>query len=248
MSALTLPRLIVAVGATLLGSTVFSSLGFGIGMVAIPILLLQFDPQTTIVVLNSVEVPLVALMVWQNRSYLKMAEMLPIAVAGLVGALLGAFVLVSAADRPLRISIGALIIALTLVTALNFRGPIPKPRIVGPVVGFVVGLMLTALGIGGPLLALFMLARDWQRDTIRGSMSLLFLFVMPTAVFGYALGGLYTTERVMLSLVVTLPVLAGFFLGSEIARSMNERVFRVGAIAVIMVTSVVVLARELAQL
>lgn len=248
MDSLALVQIVVAVAASFVGSTVFSTVGFGIGMVAIPVFLLVLDPQTAVVMLNTVEVPLMALMVFQNRSHLKMAETLPIAVSGLAGALVGAFILVSANDRPLRISIVALIIALTIVTLFNFRGPIPKPHVVGPIIGFVVGLMLTALAIGGPLLALFMLARLWQRHTIRGSLSLYFLFIMPTAVFGYAVGGLYTSERVILTAIVTAPVVMGFLLGSRFARNMNERVFRNAAIAVIIVTSVAVLIRELTQL
>ncbi len=248
MGSLTLLQIVVAVVASFVGSTVFSTVGFGIGMVAIPIFLLVLDPQTAVVMLNTVEVPLMALMVFQNRSHLKVAETVPIAASGLVGALVGVFILESADERPLRISIVALIIALTVVTAFNFRGPIPKPHVVGPIVGFVVGLMLTTLAIGGPILALFMLALLWQRHAMRGSMSLYFLFIMLTAVFGYAVRGLYTSERVILTAIVTLPVVMGFLLGSRFARNMNERVFRNAAIAVIMVTSLVVLIRELAQL
>ena len=234
--------------ATLVGSTVFSALGFGIGMVSIPILLLAFDAQTAVVMLNTVEVPLSVLMVWQNRRHLERGEILPITIAGLVGAIVGAFVLAASAERPLRISIIVLIVALTVVTALNLRAGLPMPRFLGPVIGFLVGLLLTALGVGGPLLALYMLARQWQRDTIRGSMSLLFLFVMPAAVAGYALNGLYNAERLTLTAVTLAPVTAGFFLGSRIARGLNERVFRIAAIAVIATTSAVVLAQEAAAL
>lgn len=215
-------------------------------MVSIPLLLLAYDPQTAVVMLNTVEVPLSALMVWQNRRHLERGEMLPIAIAGLVGALLGAFVLAASAERPLRISIIALIVTLTIVTALNFRGIMTMPKWAGPPIGFIVSLLLTALGIGGPLLALYMIARRWKRDAIRGSMSLLFMVVMPTAIVGYAASGLYTQERLVVSAIALAPVLAGFFAGSRIARRMDERVFRYAAIGVIAATSAVVLAREVA--
>ncbi len=248
MASLTLARLAIASAATLVGSTVFSALGFGIGMVSIPILLLAFDAQTAVVMLNTVEVPLSVLMVWQNRRHLERGEMLPIAVAGLLGALVGSFVLAASAERPLRISIIVLIVVLTAITALNMRAGVPMPRFLGPVIGFLVGLMLTALGVGGPLLALYMLARQWGRDTIRGSMSLLFLFVMPAAMAGYAVNGLYDADRLTLTAATLAPVIAGFFLGSRIARRMNERVFRIAAIGVIAITSTLVLVREAAAL
>ena len=248
MASLTLARLAIAAAATLVGSTVFSTIGFGIGMVSIPILLLAFDAQTAVVMLNTVEVPLSVLMVWQNRRHLERGEILPITIAGLLGAIVGAFVLAASAERPLRISIIVLIVVLTVVTALNLRTGMPMPRFLGPIIGFLVGLMLTALGVGGPLLALYMLARQWQRDAIRGSMSLMFLFVMPAAVAGYTVNGLYNTERLTLTAVTLTPVIAGFFLGSKIAQRMDERLFRVAAIAVIATTSAVVLVREVAAL
>ena len=79
-------------------------------------------------------------------------------------------------------------------------------------------------------------------------MSLLFMFVMPAAVVGYAVHGLYTPERLAVSAVTLAPVIAGFFLGSRIAQRMNERVFRFAAIGVIAITSAVVLAQEVTAL
>ena len=248
MPSLTLTQLAIAAAATLVGSTVFSAIGFGIGMVSMPILLLAFEAETAVVMLNTVEVPLSVLMVWQNRRHLERGEILPITIAGLVGAIVGPFVLAAFPERPLSISIIVLIVVLTVVTALNLRAGMPMPRFLGPIIGFLVGFMLTVLAVGGPLLALYMLARQWQRDTIRGSMSLMFLFVMPAAVAGYAVNGLYDTERLTLTAATLGPVIVGFFLGSRIARRMNERVFRIAAIAVIAATSAVVLVREAAAL
>ena len=248
MGSLTLLQLIVAASASFAGSTVLSAVGFGIGMVAVPILLLVLEPQTTVVMLNTVSIPLLLLIVWQGRSYLNIREMLPIALAGLVGALIGVFVLVTANESVLRISIVALILILTVVTAFNFQGTVPKPWLVGPLAGFLSALMLSALSIGGPLLVLFVLTRNWHRHTIRASMSLYFLFIMTTSVVGYAAGNLFTSERALLIAVAIGPVLLGFWVGSKLAYSMNERVFRIASIAVIIATSLLVLGREVVRL
>ena len=248
MGSVSIVQIVVAVIASFAGSTIFSTVGFGIGMVAMPILLLVLDPQTAVVVLNSVEVPLAGLMVWQNRSHLKTKEMTSIAIAGLIGALVGAFLLASANENPLRISILVLIMALALVTVFNSSGfSMPTPSIAGPLVGFIVGVILTSLAIGGPLLVLFIFTRNWDRHAVRSSLSLYFLFVMPTAVIGYAVGGLYTPDRVILTIITLAPVLIGFWLGSKLAQIMDERMFKTAAIMVILVTSTAVLIREVSQ-
>jgi len=95
MGAFSLIQILVAVLATLAGTTVLASLGFGIGMVATPFLLLVLDPQTAVVMLNAVSVPITAMLVWQTRHHLRFRETLPIALLGLGGALLGAYVLSS---------------------------------------------------------------------------------------------------------------------------------------------------------
>ena len=59
MGTLTILQLVVAGLAAFAGSTVLSSIGFGIGIVATPLLLLVLDPQSSVVMINAVTVPLV---------------------------------------------------------------------------------------------------------------------------------------------------------------------------------------------
>ncbi|MCI0791708.1 MAG: sulfite exporter TauE/SafE family protein, partial [Chloroflexi bacterium] len=103
MGALSLLQTLVVVLATLAGSTVLASLGFGIGMVATPVLLLVLDPQTAVVMLNAVSVPITGLLVWQTRRHLNVRDSLPIILLGLAGALVGAYVLSTSGDRVLRL-------------------------------------------------------------------------------------------------------------------------------------------------
>ena len=228
----------------LVGSTVISTVGFGIGMSTTPILLLVLEAQTVVVVLNTVSLVILVLVINQTRAELPVRETVPISVGGLMAAPIGVFVLSVATPSVLRVSITALIIALTIVTMLNVQPSVPKPRVAGIAVGFVVSLLLTALGIGGPIMVLFLLTRDLSRNALRGGLSLYFLAVEIVAVIGYGVAGLYTQERVALILIVVVPVLAGFGLATLLVRRMNERVFRHAVVAVIMTTSVMVLARE----
>ena len=108
--------------------------------------------------------------------------------------------------------------------------------------------MLNALGIGGPLIALYALAQGWGRNTVRGALSLYFLCVETAGVVGYGFAGLLTVERIWLIAIVTFPVVLGFWLGTQFVRRMNEAMFQRAAVAVILVTSVMVLAREVSAL
>ena len=248
MGTLTLLQILAALLAILAGSTVLASLGFGIGMVATPILLLVLDPQTAVVVLNAVSVPITGLMVWQTRRNLRVRETLPIVLLGLAGALLGAYVLSTSGEQFLRLSIVVLIILLAGASALGpsaLQGRVPYPKFVGAVTGLVVGVMLGSLAIGGPLLVLFVLSQGWNRLRIRAFLSLYLFVIMLSSTVGYIPLGLFTPGRIVLASLGMVPMLLGFWLGSRFAGRMNEVLFRRVAIGVIVASSLAVLAREL---
>ena len=241
-------EMVVAAVTMLVGSTVFSTLGFGIGMTTTPFLLLLFEPQTVVVMVNTVTILLLLLIIRQTRAVLPFREMAGVSAAGLLAVPVGVFFLSSATSTTLRVSITALILALAVLTLFNRRIRLPKPGLVGLSLGFVVSLLLTSLGIGGPLMVLFLLTREWTRDAIRGGLALYFLVVEGAAVIGYGVAGLFTAERVVLILIVIAPVLVGFGIAALVVRRMNERIFRHAVVGFIMVTSVMVLAREVSSI
>jgi uncharacterized membrane protein YfcA len=232
----------------LAGSVVLSTGGFGIGMMASPLLLLFLDPQSVVVMINTVALALTVLVLLQTRRSLPVREMTAVSVAGVAGVPLGVWVLSSANDSALRISITGLIILMALSLGLGTPRKIPVPRLLGPLVGLVVGMLVASLAIGGPLIVVFLLARDWTRHAVRASLSFYFLAIHSVSVVGYAMAGLFTPERLAAILVVAAPALLGFGLATFLVRRMNERRFRQGALAVIVLTSLMVLAREVLSL
>ena len=241
-------QIAVVVLAVFAGATVVSTLGFGFALTSGPLLLLVLDPQTAVVVINA-SVALVFLMVVvQSRRHLRLRDVAPIAAGGLVGVPIGVTVLNSVSAGSLRTGIACLILALTVMVAFNSRVSLLRQRPLGPVVGLVVGALVAATSIGGPLLALHLLSREWPRHAMRASLSFFFLLVVSTGVVGYGVAGMYTPERLTLVLVAIAPLAAGFALGGYLVGRMNEQVFRRGVLAVIAVTSLMVLGQELLRL
>ena len=230
------------------GSLVFSTVGFGIGVSTIPLLLILFDPQTVVLVVNTVSLGLFVLVIYQTRESLRVREIAPIVAAGLLGVPVGVYFLSAADISLLRISIAGGILIFTGIASVNFRSILPKSPVTGIVVGFVVSVLLVGLGVGGALIALFALTRDWERHAVRGSLALYFLVIEGTAVLGYGFAGMFTPERVSLIAVAAIPVAVGFAIAARIHRRMNERIFRRALLFMIIASSLVVLAREAAAL
>ena len=240
----------IVVSAVILfaGSTVLSAVGFGLGMTTVPVLLLVLDPESAVVLVNTASLAIFVLIIYQTRAELRVREIAPVSIAGLLGVPVGVFVLSSTHASVLRISISAMILVLAFVVVFNVRGPIPRSNFMGLLVGFVAGLLLTSLGIGGPLVALYLVMRDWPRHAIRASTSFYFLLIEGSAVIGYGVAGMFTPERTSLILIVALPCLLGFGLATVLVGMMNERAFRHAVVIVIVATSVMVLSREVIRL
>jgi len=240
-----LDQVLVAAFTMFAGATIFCTVGFGIGVTTIPVLLLFFDPQTVVVVINTVSLPMFSLVVYQTRKDISMKEVIPLAISALVGIPIGLFVLASVEGGILRVSIAILVILLVPMAAVNSRFRIPSSRGVVIAAGIVTSTILTAFGVGGALLVLAFLTRNMARHTLRGSLSLFFLIVESASVIGYVITGMFTPDRIFLTTTGILPVILGFFLSVFIARRMNELVFKKALIGTVIMTSLVVLVREI---
>ena len=248
MDTLSAAQLLLIAAIVFAGALVFCTVGFGIGVTAIPPLLLLIDPRTAVVLINTVSIFMFALVIWQTRQHIPLRRMLPIIAAGLVGVPIGIFILRDTDSTLLRICIATFIIVLTLLAAFNTRWTLPKSTPVGMTVGFVVSVLLNAFGVGGALMALALLSRRMSSHALRGSLAFYFLAVEGVGVIGYGAAGMLTIERLQLIGIALLPVALGFGVARVILRRINEAMFRRLVIATIIVTSLIALGKEVASL
>ena len=243
-----LTEILVAVPVMLMGATVLSTVGFGIGIATSPLLLLVIEPQTVVVVVNTVSLAVFALVIVRTRRHLRVRELLPVIAGGVLGVPIGVFMLSTLSGGVLSIAIAVLVVLFT--ASLRFGGlmALARGRATGPLVGLSVGALLSGFGIGGPLVAVYLLARQLPSQAVRGQLALYFLVVESVAVIGYALSGLFTTERLALIAIVIVPVLLGYVLGTALVGRMSETRFRQTVVGVILATSFIVLAREALRL
>ena len=236
----------IAVSALVLAVAGFAigAIGFGFGLTTTPILLLFLDPQTVVIVVNAVAVLAFALVLIETRQHVPYRELTPTALAGALGAPIGVYALSALDPSALRIGISLLVLAITALVIVKTEWRVPKPRLTGPLLGFGVAAMVTGLAIGGPLLVLFFLGRGMERQGVRASMAFFFTVMYVTAMAGYFLQGLMTSERLLLTAATAPAVAIGYWLSVRLTGRMNEKVFRQVVVVVIVVTSALVLARE----
>ena len=235
--------------ALFLGCTVYSATGFGIAMTAMPISLLAIsDPQTAVVVVNTGGVSAGILIAIQARKDIPYREIVPVATAGALGVPFGVAILKFADPSVIRVGIVVLILVLAALSLKEFEGEIPYAGVLGIVAGFAVGASLTAFAVGGPLIVLFLLARNLGRRSVRGAMALFLLAIAGIGVVAYASSGLYNLERLTLVAIVLIPSFIGFGLGALLIKRMNERIFRYVVLGIIGLSSMAVLVPEVMKI
>ena len=238
---------IVVVMAMLLASTVFSATGFGIGMISTPLMLLVYEPQTVIVVAGTAGLGIGLWIISKSWRDVPFREILPITIAALCGAPIAVFILKTANSSVLSIGIAVLIILFAIGSFVKVEREIPYSKQVGIAAGFIVGVLLPTSGVAGSLVMLFLMTRNWERQTVRAAMAFFLVSLMAFTVVLFALYGLYTPLRLTLIGIVAIPAVIGFLLGAMLIKRINERVFGNMVIGIIIVSSIIVVVKEVSK-
>ena len=236
----------IAVAAMFLGGAAAGAAGFGMGMVALPFMLLVLDPVTAVLALNTTQVLLFLMVLLDTRTSIQTSEIKPMALLGVAGAVVGVFALTASAEAAIRLSAIAVILVLSVITAVSPTSSFRVPSRVGPPLGFGAAVLLGTMAIGGPVMALYALARGWAKNSVRGTLALYFLPVTAALTVGYAAAGLYSPERLVFIGIAQGPVLVGALVGTRLAQAMSDHIFRKSVLALIIASSLAVLVRELA--
>ena len=238
-------ELLVALVIVTAGALVMGTVSFGLGLVVAPVLLLFVDPQSVVVIVNTLIAILLLAVLLQTRRHLDLKLVRGMTLGGMVAVPIGVLALDSASPATLRITIGLVILGLAPLTLWKVKLPLFHSRFSALFVGFLTSLSIAALSIGGPLAAIYVITQRWPPQVIRATLAFYFLLIDILAFALYARAGLVDRDTVG-NIAILLPgLLAGFGLATLIVRRMDAQVFRYVALAVIVVGGVLLLGREI---
>ena len=241
-------ELVIILAALLLGSFVFSAVGFGMALAMAPILLLILAPRQVVVLSNAMIVVATVLILFQTWRAFRWRQSWLFIVSGLPPVPLGVLLLSVAAPTALRISIVSLILAIAVLTLFDVRLPAARTRWGAVSFGFTTTLLTTTLSIGGPVAAIYAIEQDWPRETMRATLAVYFLLAGVLGLVLYFLAGLIP-QQVEYEMLAGVPVVViGSTLGGWLARRMSLRIFRYAVLLVIISGSSSLLIRELLRI
>ena len=205
----------------LLGCWIQTALGFGMAVVAAPIIVL-IEPRWVPVVLTFTALPLCAINAWNQRDALEIRSIIIPVITRIPGTICGAFLLLYLDTKGLRIMVSLCVLLAVVFTA--FSGKFTATPLRLGWAAFFSGITGTTTSIGGPPMALVM--QHGHPRTVRANISLFFTWGCIVSIIGYAAAGLLTVRLLMESLSFLPCMLVGFYYGIKLRDYVDGDRFR----------------------
>ncbi|GAB7220180.1 sulfite exporter TauE/SafE family protein [Vibrio comitans] len=199
---------LIAMLLIFVGAFVQTAIGFGLAIVAAPLLFqISIDYVPAPICLVALVVSLIN--AFKYRSNISIGG-LKLALYGRIpGSLVGGGILLYVSASMLSLGLGLFVLLAVLVSALPFRlEPTPKRMFVA---GFMSGFMGTSSSIGGPPMALLLQHQD--ANNLRGNLSAFFVFSSILSLIVLMGMGLFTMKHFWL----TVPLIPASMLGYWVA-------------------------------
>jgi uncharacterized protein len=224
--------LLVVIAATVaFAAAIQATMGFGLALVAVPIIAVAEDPKVAVVAVTAIGVPMTLWNTIRWRADLQARPMVMVVGASLVGMPVGALILAHAPDRALTFAIGIVVLVLTAWLWRGLRLP-PGPR-TEISAGIASGALATSTGTNGPPLVIAFQATGMERAAFRATLAACFLMQGVVALALFWAGGLITHDVGVAFLVGVPAIVAGTLLGDRLSTRMHGHAFRVAVLALL---------------
>jgi uncharacterized protein len=231
-----LNELAIILVAIALGAFVKGVTGSGLPQIAIPVIAIFLGVERAVVIMALPGVFTNSWLMWEHRAAASKTRDLPtLLVTGIVGAVIGTVGLTIL--RPAVLSLILAAMGLLYVVLFLMKREIrlsPRiTRIASTPVGLIAGVLQGSTGVSGPILTTYLHAYRLERAALIFSMTTLFNILAVAQVITLLQLGLYTSTRLIESLLTLLPMLVFLQLGSRFANRLSQRRFDLALLAVI---------------
>lgn len=210
----------LAAAALFFGCAIQTALGFGMAVVAAPIIVL-FKPEWVPIILTIVALILSLQNSWNQRTGIEWRHISPAMISRIPGTIIGAGILSILPVQLLQIAVAGMVFVAIFVTAI--AKPFPSTAKNLSIAGFLSGIAGTTTSIGGPPMALVMQHGDSHNT--RANLSIYFAYSCVTSLISYQIIGLMTPTLWLIGFSFVPVALAGYLIGIK-ARPWVDQRFR----------------------
>jgi len=198
--------------------------GFGSGLVAVPLLALQFPVPIVVPLVASLDYIGSASQGVKNREHIAWRDQLPLIPFMLLGVGVGLFLLKVAKTAVLSKALGGFVIVYAIYQLLP-AVPLQASRIAAIAWGFLGGAVGALFGTGGPFYVIYFNLRQLEKSVFRATFALNYLIDGAIRLIAYAIMGLWQWET-LLAFLSALPIAtAGLYVGGRVHPGFSQTAF-----------------------
>jgi uncharacterized membrane protein YfcA len=214
--------------------------GFGLALVAVPLMAVVVDPVAAVVATTIVSLVLTGLASCRERGHVERAVAARLTGAAVVGMPLGLLVLTRLDEPSLKTVIAVALLVLVGLLVLKVR--LPAGVAVQYGAGVISGMSLTSTGMNGPPVVLALQARDLSPRRFRGTLQVIFCAQDLVAVVVFIALGYLDAVTAVAAVAGAVGVPAGWRAGDRIFGRLPPERFRALVLSMLVLTACVALS------
>ena len=222
--------------AVFVAGTVKGIAGLGFPTLATPLLSLAVDVKTAVVLLILPNIVMDGIQFARRGAPTEtIRRLLPLLIGGAIGTMVGTRLLVVLPTRTVLLLLGGFVVAFVALNATRVSPRLPaawEPW-VGPVAGFVAGVVGGVTNVPGTPLAMYFYALGMSKTDFLASTAFTFLVYKLVQLAAVAWYGLLSTALAATSVALTGIALAGFVVGLWVQNRLDQRAFNTAVLALL---------------
>ena len=237
---LDLGQLLIINLALALGAALQGSVGYGMGLLVTPILLL-IEPRLIPGPFLLAAFVLIILMILREHQAIDLLGLRWVLAGGVPGILLGTAALSVLPQREFGLAFGAILLLAVVMSLGGVRFPMTRPVLI--VAGFISGVMGTMGAIGGPPVAL--VYQDSSPERLRSTISGYFIAGSVLTLGTLAVAGRFGAQEIQFGLVMMPGVVLGFFLSFLLVKRIGRASLRPYILGISAVAGAIVIIKQI---
>jgi uncharacterized membrane protein YfcA len=228
----------IVLAIVFVGATVQASLGFGMNMVAMPLLVMIDTDLVPGPALVAAIVLTVGVYIRERRS-IEASSVRWALVGRVIGTVVGVFALKQVNDDGLQVMVAVGVLVMALFTLSPWAPGRNTRTMTGA--GVISGFSASTAGVGGPPVALGF--QDAKGPTVRASMAGYFILGSVVTLAGLSFADKFGSQEMKLGLLLLPASIAGFFASGPLLPIVDKGYTRPALLGVSVLAAVIILAR-----
>lgn len=224
-----------------IASVVRGFTGFGLALVAVPLIQFLMPVTDTAVFIAVINVIFSILYYRRSKEIVRGQPLGAMALWTGIGVAGGTVILKFVNPGYIQLVWGLLIIFIVIALARGLNLNIKTDRAAMTLSGLFGGVLAGATGITGPPVAIILSSMRTPKEKFNALISIFILFAVSYALIFYLISGLIRTETLMLALCSVPALLAGLYAGDRLVSRISQNTFTAVVYVVLMIMGIITL-------